>query len=120
MEPITLITTALTLAAPFLKKTGEKVAEGIGEDIWKLLNKPFIKVGESPQIEQLAEEDKIEEIKSLLLLHVENDNNFKEEVIIAIKAAEEKLGNSNQQNVNNNDKVEKQINIQNNSGTINF
>ena len=43
MEPVTLITTAIALATPYLLKTGESIAEGIGEDIWKLIKKPFTK-----------------------------------------------------------------------------
>ena len=39
MEPITIITTALALATPYLAKTGEKVAEKIGEDVWNMLKK---------------------------------------------------------------------------------
>ena len=33
MEPITLITTAIALATPYLLKTGESIAESIGEDV---------------------------------------------------------------------------------------
>ena len=43
MEPITLITTAIALATPYLTKTGERIAEGFGEDIWNLMKKPFAK-----------------------------------------------------------------------------
>ena len=43
MESTSLVTTALSLAIPFLTKTGEKIAENIGESIWNLLKKPFSK-----------------------------------------------------------------------------
>lgn len=33
MEPVTLITTALAIATPYLIKSGEKIAENVGEDI---------------------------------------------------------------------------------------
>jgi hypothetical protein len=41
IEPIALATTALTIATPYLLKSGEAIAEKIGEDIWKLIKKPF-------------------------------------------------------------------------------
>ena len=62
MEPITLITTALALATPYLIKSGEKIAEGIGEEIWNLIKKPFIKNDETPfsiDITQKEEKDKL-------------------------------------------------------------
>ena len=41
MEILTLATTALTLAKPFLEKIGEGTSRKIGEDIWNLIKKQF-------------------------------------------------------------------------------
>ena len=120
MEPITLITTAIALATPYLLKTGESIAEGIGEDIWKLIKKPFTKDKEtqfSIDINQKEEKDKL---VKLLLGEIGKDDNFKLELETAVEKAQKDLNAYHQQNINNNGNIEKQVNIQTNSGDINF
>ena len=91
MEPITLITTALTLATPYLIKTGEKFAEGIGEDIWKWIKKPFTKEEEKTIISDFQMERDSDKLKAALLEKVNEDNNFKEELENAINKAQKDL-----------------------------
>jgi hypothetical protein len=120
MEPITLITTAITLATPYILKTGESVAESIGEDIWKLIKKPFTKNKEaefSIDINQQIEKDNL---VKLLLEEIGKDNNFKQELETAVEKGQKNLNAYYQQNINNNGNIEKQVNIQTNSGDINF
>ncbi|MBD3863500.1 MULTISPECIES: hypothetical protein [Flavobacteriaceae] len=117
MEPITIITTALALASPYLAKTGEKVAEKIGEDVWNMLKKPFKKDKKKELFPESPNETQLEKIKEELLLKVQNNDSFKNELLQTITEAKTNL---NQQNINNQGKVEKQINIQTNTGDIKF
>lgn len=116
MEPITIVTTALALATPYLIKSGEKIAENIGEYIWKLIKSPFSKkVTET--IENEPTIDEIQKLKPLLLDKLNQDKAFAELLSNAIEKAQSTLS-QNQQNITNNSTVEKQINIQNNNGNI--
>ncbi|MBZ9629800.1 hypothetical protein LB465_03330 [Salegentibacter sp. LM13S] len=117
MEPITIITTALSLASPYLAKTGEKVAEKIGEDVWNLLKKPFSKERKEELFTECPNEKQLKKIEEELLLKVQNNETFKNELLETITQAEINL---NQQNINNQGKVEKQVNIQSNTGDIKF
>jgi len=117
MEPTTLITTALTLAYPYLAKTGEKVAEKIGEDIWNILKKPFNKKEKEELFSENPNNEQLEKIKYGLIVEVEKNQAFKNELIETIKEADKSL---NQQNIYNRGKVKKQVNIQSNSGDIKF
>jgi uncharacterized protein YaaW (UPF0174 family) len=117
MEPITIITTALALASPYLAKTGEKVAEKIGEDVWNMIKKPFKKDEKKELFAEPPNETQLEKIKQELLLKVQNNESYKNELLQTISEAKTNL---NQQNINNQGKVEKQINIQTNTGDIKF
>jgi len=117
MEPITLITTAIALATPFLTKTGEKIAEKIGEDIWNLIKKPFTKEKKSFSIDINNQEEK-DKLIALLLKEINNDSSFKQELETTVAKSQEELNAYYQQNINNNGQIDKQINIQNNSGNI--
>lgn len=117
MEPITLITTALTLAAPYLIKSGESFAEKIGEDIWETIKSPFKKkdVEIPTNIESTSEKELlINLIQNEIAENPEYKNNLKN----AIEKGEQQLNSYHQQNVNNNGEVQKQINIQSNTGSI--
>jgi|SRR5690606_9956865 len=117
MEPITIITTALALASPYLAKTGEKVAEKIGEDVWNMLKKPFKKDNKKELFPESPNETQLEKIKEELLLKVQSNESYKNELLQTIKDAKTNLS---QQNINNQGKVKKQINIQTNTGNIKF
>jgi hypothetical protein len=118
MESIALISTALALAKPFLVKTGEKFAEGVGEDIWKWIKKPFSKSKEKTVLSNLQTEEGIESLKIALLGKVESDISYKIKLEEAVKKAQKDLSNYYQQNINNKGKIGKQMNIQDNKGNI--
>lgn len=117
MEPITLITTALTLATPFLIKSGESFAEKVGEDIWDVIKSPFVK----KNVEVPTKVDSINEKNELIKLiqnELKENAQYKEELENAVEKGKEQLNSYSQQNINNNAEVQKQINIQTNSGSI--
>ena len=118
MEPITLITTAIALATPYLIKTGESIAEGIGEDIWKLIKKPFTKDKEDELSIDINKQEDKDKLVTLLLEEIGKDNNFKQELETAVEKGQKDLNAYYQQNINNNGEIGKQINIQNNNGNI--
>lgn len=120
MEPITLITTAIAMATPYLVKAGESIAEGVGEDIWKLIKRPFTKDEESQFSIDINQEGQKDKLVNLLLKEVEKDNSFKRELEAAVAKGQNELNAYYQQNINNNGTIDKQINIQTNSGDINF
>ncbi|CAH0336813.1 hypothetical protein FVB9288_02535 [Flavobacterium sp. CECT 9288] len=118
MEPITLITTAISLATPYLLKTGESIAEGIGEDIWKLIKKPFTKDKETEFLIDVNIKEERDKLSNLLLEVISKDNIFKQELEKAVEKGQKNLNFYYQQNINNNGEIEKQINIQHNTGNI--
>lgn len=120
MDPVTLITTALTLATPFLIKSGEKFAETVGEDIWKWIKKPFVGEDEKKLISDFKMERDSESIKMALLEKMNENNQIKEELEKAVNNAQKALKAYHQQNINNNGQIDKQVNIQNLTGDINF
>lgn len=111
MDIITLATTALTLASPYIEKIGEGTARKIGEDIWNLLKKPFI--NKNKEIEKMNKE----EIQSTLVEILNDDKNFKNELEKYVVQAQSKIDNFNQ-TITNNGNIEKQVNIGNVKGNI--
>ena len=116
MEVTSLVLLAYSLAQPFLEKTQEGIARKIGEDIWTLMKKPFEKKG-IKQVDQYAQEQK-EDFKKELESELNKNEAFKVELQDLIEKAQKSLSEISQQNLNNYGEVEKQINIQNNSGNI--
>lgn len=117
MEPITLITTALTLASPFLLKTGESIAEKVGEDLWEVIKSPFGKKHiEIPT--NINSEDEKTKLINLIEEELSNNTQYKEELTAAIENGNQLLNSYSQQNINNSAEVQKQINIQSNTGSI--
>lgn len=116
MEPILLVTVALQVLSPFFKKAGDKFAEKIGEDVWRWIKMSFSgkKEPELPSTDGTGEE----ELKAVLFDRLSSDNKFRAELEEAIREAQSKLGIYHGLHVENSDKVEKQINIQNNTGNI--
>lgn len=117
MEPITLITTALTLATPFLIKTGESFAEKVGEDIWQVIKNPFTRKNIEIPTDINLEQEK-NELIYLIQSELAENLQYKEELKVAIEKGEQQLNTYTQQNINNNAEIQKQINIQNNTGSI--
>lgn len=117
MDPITLITAAITLATPYLMKTGEKLAEKVGEEIWNLIKKPFANEKKAELFTESPTEKQLDVIKKELIDVLTKNPEYKTELLNAVTKAQTSL---NQQIINNNGNIEKQINIQNNSGDISF
>lgn len=118
MDIIAIATTALSFAAPYLAKSGEKVAEKIGEDIWNLVKKPFTSESDKKLISDSTTNDNIEIIKTQLINKLIEDSVFETELRKAVENAQSQLIHNAQQNINNNGEVGKQIIIQQNSGNI--
>lgn len=118
MEPVTLITTAIALATPYLLKTGEKIAEDIGEDIWKRIKKIFTKSDNPNYTIDINDETEKEKLVQALTEKLKSDYEYKEELEKAVIKGQKELNAYYQQNIHNNGQIEKQINIQDNSGNI--
>jgi hypothetical protein len=119
MEPLTLATTALALATPYLIKTGEKIAENIGESIWKLISRPFSKEDEKSLASSIQHGEAKDRFITDLIEKINSDNHFRQELENAVHNAQKSL-NASQQNITNNGQIEKQVNIQNITGDISF
>lgn len=117
MDPISLTTLAISMATPFLNKTGEKIVEGVGEDIWKWIKSAFCENKKDAPTALTNNED-LAQVRALLLRKIENDSEFKDHLEHLVKKGQQTLNYCNQQIVNNNGEVQKQINITNNSGNI--
>lgn len=118
MEPVTLITTAISLVTPYLLKTGEGIAESVGEDIWNLIKKPFTKDKEAELSIDINNQEEKDKLIHQLTAKINKDPIFKHELENAVEKGQNDLNALYQQNINNNGQIEKQINIQNNSGNI--
>lgn len=121
MEPITLLTTTIALISPFIYKTGEKIAEEIGGDIWEWLKNHCRGKKEMSENNVIFKEKiNIEEVKQFLLEKINCDNEFKKNLEEIINQKQKILDSQFEQNIHNNGNIEKQFNLTNNSGTINF
>jgi hypothetical protein len=116
MDIATLVTTAISLVGPFIVKSGEAVAEKVGEDIWNVIKKPFSKKGREITTEQFRNNP--EEIKADLIQELQANSDFRADLEKSVQQAQTKLKGNFQQNINSYDEVQKQINIQNNTGNI--
>lgn len=116
MDLATLALTAYTLSKPFLEKLQEGTAKKIGEDIWTLIKLPFTKKGKT-DIENFAIENE-KEFTDTLRVELENDPILAEELEKAVQHASSIVNGNFIQNINSSGTVEKQINIQHNTGNI--
>lgn len=116
MDVLSLITTAMYFLKPFLKKSGEKVAEEVGSTLWGWLSDKFANKKELP--DKCSDADVLE-IQTYLESELTNNPAL-------VKALESKLQEiqsspQGQMIIENKGSVEKQINITNMSGgTINL
>lgn len=117
MEIITLATTALTLAQPFLNKIGEGVSRKVGEDIWNLIKKPFTKDKDVYETKLIENQ---EDFKNELVTKLNEDLSFRNELLTLVKKSQKELSNYTQQNIHNNGNIEKQVNVGNITGNINL
>jgi hypothetical protein len=120
MELITLATTALTLAAPFLKKTGEKFSEKIGEDLWDLIKKPFTSDTDKLLVAEATTQKQEEELKAEIVKKLSENPDYLFQLKTAVENAQQQMNGCFQQNITNQTTVEKQVNISNNSGDLHF
>jgi len=117
MDIITLATTALTLAQPFLNKIGEGVSRKVGEDIWNLVKKPFTKENEVDETKLL---ENPESFKQELIVKLNEDLSFQNELISLVEKSQKEISNYTQQNIHNSGNIEKQVNVGNITGNINL
>jgi hypothetical protein len=72
MDISMIASTAITLLGPYLVKSGEKIAEGIGKDIWELIKKPFKSDKEKALLKQLEENPSDQKIQGKIEATLEN------------------------------------------------
>lgn len=117
MEYILLAQTAIALVTPFLTKSGEKIAENIGEEIWGFIKKPFKSESDKLLIGEVEEDADVRSLEISLIEKLQQDSEFASTLKNIVENAQKDL-RENAQQINNNATIEKQINIQNNSGSI--
>lgn len=115
MEPITLITSAMTMLAPYIVKSGEKIAEEIGASLWTWLKEKFFNKDQLPT--SPSESDK-NAIQLQLMSEIAKNTEFASALEKKIQELNQKSCSQGIMNVENNGTVEKQVNITNNSGSI--
>lgn len=114
MDPITLITTAMTMLSPYIVKSGEKMSEEMGASLWNWLKSKFATKKLLPETVSKAD---LNTVQLQLMSEISSDSEFAK--ALEAKIAEIKSGcNQNAMKVENNGTVEKQLNITNNSGNI--
>ncbi|WP_367209927.1 hypothetical protein [Sphingobacterium sp. R2] len=118
MEIVSLAILAYTFAKPFIDKTAEGLATKVGEDIWSFIKGPFEQKGKE-NIEKYAK-DNAEEFKKELEHEITSNDLFRTVLQEKIEKAQIELSGNFQQNINSFGSIEKQVNIQNNSGNLSF
>ena len=116
IEFAALVLSAYKIAKPFLEKTGEGVARKVGEDIWNLIKKPFIdKKGNDAKTEEISES----EFSEILTTELKNNPDLVAQLNKIVEEANVNFTSGNQ-NISNNAEIQKQLNINSNTGSINF
>lgn len=115
MDPITLITTTMAVLTPYLVKSGEKVAEGMGASLWTWLKEKF---SNNKQLPTAPSESDKSTIQLQLMYDITQNKEFALALEKKIQEIKEELYSQGSMNIENNGTVEKQVNITNNSGPI--
>lgn len=115
MDPITLITSAMTILSPYLVKSGEKIAEETGASLWSWLKGKF---SNNQQLPTSPSEPDKNAIQLQLMSEIARNTEFALSLEKKIQELKQKSFSQGIMNVENNGTVEKQINITNNSGSI--
>ena len=115
MDIIALASTAFTFALPYLVKSGEKISENIGQEVWEFIKRPF-----SKEAKDMTISENQEQFKKELIDKIQEDSDFEKKLRTVVETAQNKLTDSIQQNINNNGSIEKQVNVGNVSGDINL
>lgn len=116
MEILSLISAAMFLLKPFLKKTGEKVAEEVGSTLWGWISDKIVNKKDLPNKCTDAE---IVDVQTYL----ESELTKNPSLAKALEAKIQEIQSSSQGKliIENKGSVEKQVNINNMSGgTINL
>jgi len=114
MEPVTLVTAALSIVGPYLVKSGEGFAEKVGGDTWSWL-KSKLSDSEVAEVLNTNTDDKLEVLKKSLEKNILDSEIFKSELEDKVQIAAKMVNN---QAIKNTGPIKKQINIQQNSGDI--
>lgn len=118
MDPMSLLTAAMTMLAPYLVKSGEKIAEEMGGSLWDWIKSKFSGKTELPA--NPSESDQPEIQKQLMMAVASNAQFAKELEDIIEKIRTSGQESTGQMSIINNGIVEKQVNITNNTGSINL
>ena len=114
MDPITLLTSAITMLSPYMVKSGEKVAEEMGASLWNWLKS---KLAAKKQFPENVSKADLNTVQLQLMSEISTDSEF-------AKALETKIAeiksccNQHAMKVENNATIQKQVNITHNSGSI--
>lgn len=117
MDPLTLITAAMTMLSPYLTKAGEKFSEEMGSSLWTWLKSKFS--GEDKVPEEVTTED-TNKIQMALMQLITSNPSFAQELESKMNEIKSQNSSSGQMNVVNNGIVQKQSNVTTNNGTINL
>ena len=115
MDPITLITSAMTILLPYLVKSGEKIAEEMGASLWTWLKGKF---GNNKHLPISPLESDKNAIQLQLMSEIAQNAEFALALEKKIQELKQESCNQGVMKVENNATVEKQVNITNNSGSI--
>lgn len=115
MEPLTLITSAMTMLTPYLIKSGEKIAEEMGASLWTWLQGKFSNKKLLPSSPSEADKN---DIQLQIMSEVAQNAEFALALEKKIQEIKQETCFQGAMKVENNGTVENQINITNNSGSI--
>mgnify|MGYP006885653848 FL=1 len=115
MEPITLITSAMTMLTLYLIKSGEKIAEEMGASLWSWIKGKF---SNNQQLPTSPSESDKNTIELQLMSEIARNAEFALSLEKKIQELKQKSCSQGIMNIENNGTVEKQVNITNNSGSI--
>lgn len=116
MELLTLASTAVGMAIPYLVKSGEAIAEKVGEDIWSFVKSLFKSDEQTIVQEQLTNGQNNDEIIQKLIDKLNENPALQQQLEEVVVSGQKQLANN--QTINNHGSIEKQININQNSGNI--
>lgn len=122
MDISQIVIMVFSFATPFLLKSGEAIAEKLGEDVWSLLKRPFSEDAEKQLIEKVEKDPSNPQNKLMLqnafALKLEHDAELLNEVKGKLKHIQSEISSNSEQIINNWGKISTQINIKDNFAPI--
>ena len=110
-----LITTTMTFLMPYIATAGEEFSKQIGKDLWGWLKgKIGTKLPSNPSVKDQ------EDIKKILEEELDNNSFFAKELLLKIDELQKANSSKGDQIIINNAEVGKQVNLEDNNGTINL